>query len=382
MNSHQLVNQGNELRSQDQYHEALKCYAQAFVDDPENKDAWNNYGNVLREIGEPKRAIPFLQHACALDPNFVTAQFNIAIAALLAGDYKLGFDQYEWRWQYEHLANTKPKYTQPEWQGENLQGKTILVQAEQGFGDVIQFSRFLYDLHIRGAEILLLCMTGLVPLFQPSYVVKQCTANPDALGDFDYWVSIMSLPRILGITLDNIRHDLSYIQSQPEYIDTWAEKLGKKTAMRIGICWSGRRDNWVNRYKGVPVEHFVSLIKQYPQHEWISLQAEVYESEQDALSHTPIKSFPGSIQTWADTAGLVHHLDLVISVDTSIAHLSASMGRPTWMPLTKFAVDWRWGTSGNQTPWYPSMQLFRQQNFGDWPEVFAKISKFIDYYKV
>lgn len=382
MNSHQLVNQGNQLRSEDQYHEALAHYARAFVDDPENKDAWNNYGNVLREIGEPRRAIPFLQHACALDPEFVTAQFNIAIASLLAGDYKLGFEQYEWRWKYEHLANTKPQHQKPEWQGEDLQGKTILVQSEQGFGDVIQFSRFLYDLHLRGADILFVCMTGLVPLFQPSYVIKQCTADLDSLGDFDYWVSIMSLPRILGITQDTIRHDLSYIESQPEYINSWATRLGTKTKMRVGICWSGRRDNWVNRYKGVPVEHFIALTKKFPQHEWISLQAEVYETENEQISNSSIKSFPGSIQTWADTAGLVHHLDLVISVDTSVAHLSGAMGRPTWIPLTKFAVDWRWGTQGNQTPWYPSAQLFRQQEFGDWNTVFEKLVKFLDYYKV
>ena len=139
MKSDLLVAQGNEFRSRDQYQEALRCYAEAYAEDPNNKHAWNNYGNVLREIGEPKRAIPFLQHACELDPTFVTAQFNIAIAALLDNNYELGWQQYEWRWQYEHLAGTLPTLTAPRWTGQDIQGKTILIIGEQGFGDIIQF---------------------------------------------------------------------------------------------------------------------------------------------------------------------------------------------------------------------------------------------------
>lgn len=381
MDSNTLVDLGNKCRSEDQYYQALKHYAQSFVDDPENINAWNNYGNVLREIGEPLRAIPFLEHACVIKPDFVTAHFNQAIALLLAGDYIRGWEKYEWRWQYEHLANTKPQFNAPEWQGESLQGKTILVWSEQGFGDVIQFSRFLYDLHLRGAEILFFTMTGLVPLFQPSFAIKHCTANADSLGNFDYWIPMMSLPRVLKVTKDNLRHDLSYIQSQNEYIESWADRLGTKNKMRIGICWSGRRDNWVNRYKGVPVEYFVDLIQSNPQFEWITLQAESYDTEQEKLQTVPIRSFPGAIQSWADTAGLVHHLDLVISIDTSVAHLAGAMGKPTWIPLTKFAVDWRWGLGIDKTVWYPSATLFRQPDFGDWQSVFDRINKFLNQFK-
>lgn len=382
MDSNTLVDLGNQRRNEDQYHEALRYYAQSFIEDPENINAWNNYGNVLREIGEPMRAIPFLEHACVIKPDFVTGHFNQAVALLLAGEYARGWEKYEWRWQYEHLANSKPVFNAPEWQGESLEGKTILVYAEQGFGDVIQFSRFLYDLHIRGAEILFVCMTGLVPLFQPSYAIKQCTSDLDALSKFDCWIPIMSLPRVLKVTKDSLRHDLCYIQSQTEYINKWTTLLGSKTKMRIGICWSGRRDNWVNRYKGVPVSYFVDLIKSNPQHEWINLQAEALEDEQQKLNAVPIRSFPGAVQSWADTAGLVHHLDLVISIDTSIAHLAGAMGKPTWIPLTKFAVDWRWGLGIDQTPWYPSARLFRQPDFGDWGSVFAKLDKFLSQFKL
>lgn len=382
MNSDQLVHLGNDYRSKDQYNDALKYYAQAFVNDPLNVDAWNNYGNVLREIGEPKRAKPFLEHACVVKPDFVTAQFNLSIAALLAGDYDYGWKQYEWRWQYEHLAGTKPQTSRPEWQGEDLKGKTILVWAEQGLGDTIQFSRFLYDLHVKGAEILFVCMSGLVPLFQPSYVIKQCTDDPNTLGDFDYWIPMMSLPRVLGVTLENIRHDLSYVESQTEYISQWSERLGPKNNMRIGVCWSGRKDNWVNKYKGVPVEYFVELANKFPQHDWISLQAEAYDHEDEKIKNSNIKTFPGTINTWADTAGLVHHLDLVISIDTSVAHLAGAMGRPTWIPLTKFAVDWRWGLGVNRTPWYPSAMLFRQSDFGEWTDVFTSMERYLKLFKI
>jgi hypothetical protein len=152
--------------------------------------------------------------------------------------------------------------------------------------------------------------------------------------------------------------------------------------MRIGVCWSGRKDNWVNKYKGVPVEYFVELANKFPQHDWISLQAEAYDHEDEKIKNSTIKTFPGTVNTWADTAGLVHHLDLVISIDTSVAHLAGAMGRPTWIPLTKFAVDWRWGLGVNRTPWYPSAMLFRQPDFGEWTDVFTNIERYLKLFKI
>jgi hypothetical protein len=152
--------------------------------------------------------------------------------------------------------------------------------------------------------------------------------------------------------------------------------------MRIGVCWSGRKDNWVNRYKSFPVQHIIDLAQKFPQHDWINLQAEMTDDETSAVHQSNIVSFPGAISHWADTAGLVHHLDLVVSMDTSVAHLAASMGKPTWIPLTKFAVDWRWGTVDDTTPWYPTARLFRQSDFGDWHSVFQQLAKYIDLFKI
>ena len=381
MNSDELINLGNEYRSIDNYEKALECYASVFVKDRNNAAAWSNYGNVLREMGEPNKAIPFLQHATEIEPNFVTAQFNLSIAQLLKGDYQNGFKQYEWRWQFEHLAGTKPQIDKPEWQGQDLKGKTILVISEQGFGDVIQFSRFIVPLVQLGAQIILLTMPGLVPLFQPSSIIKLCTSG-EGIGNFDYWCPIMSLPYHLQLSKTDIKHELCYILAQDENIAEWAKKLGTKEKIRIGVCWSGRKDNWVNRYKSFPLEKLVNLANQYTEYEWINLQVECTDIEQKIIEESNIKVFPNSIQHWGNTAGMVHHLDLIISADTSIAHLASAMGKPTWIPLTKFAVDWRWGVESDNTVWYPSAKLFRQPNFGDWDSVFDKIEKFLPLFKI
>lgn len=191
MDTHQLVLQGNHNRNEDKYSDALRCYAESFLIDHGNKHAWNNYGNVLREIGEPTRAVPFLEHAIAIDPDFVTAHFNLAIAHLLAGNYTQGWQKYEWRWRYEHLDGTLPKLPKPRWTGQDLKDKTILVLQEQGFGDIIMMSRFLHDLYLKGCKIKFQVLPGLVRMFKPSFVIDAVSHDIEELGDYDYWTPIM-----------------------------------------------------------------------------------------------------------------------------------------------------------------------------------------------
>ena len=382
MKDNDLILIGNELRNQDQYDDALRCYGEAFLLNPLNIHAWNNYGNVLREVGEPVRARPFLEHAIALEPNFVHAQFNLAISSLLAGDYELGFKQYEWRWQYEHLQGSKPTLDKPEWQGDSIDNKTILVIGEQGFGDCIQFIRFTRDLKQRGANVIVCCLPGLVPLFAQLPFVKQVVTSLDANINFDCWISIMSLPLRLGITRDNLRQDQLYLGADIRQVDEWKQRLGPKRQMRVGIAWSGRTDSWANRYKQMPIDHVVDLVKTNPGIDWISLQVEPTEEAQHRIIEAGVLTFPGTVNHWGDTAALMYNLDLVISVDTSTAHLAGAMGRPTWVPLTKFAVDWRWGVNTDTTPWYPTVRLYRQPNYGDWGSTVDQMSKFLKYFKI
>ncbi len=381
MTPDELVHIGNNYRNSTEPAKALECYAQAFIAQPENIHAWNNYGNVLREMGEPKRAIPFLQHAIALDETYVTAQFNLSVAYLLSGDLTNGFRQYEWRWQYEHLAGTLPQLGKPMWEGQDLRGKKILVLWEQGLGDTIQFVRFFKDLHNLGAKVLFHTHMGMCELFHDNPYVYEVSDNRDDLTDYDYYITTMSLARVLNITLANLDNS-PYIVAQKGYIEPWRERLGAKTKMRVGVCWSGRKDSWINQHKGMHVTTILQLINARPEIEWINLLADANEEESQYILNSSMRVFPSSIRHWGDTAGLLHHLDLVISVDTAIAHLAGAMGKPLWIPLNNFAVDWRYLLNTVLHPWYSSARIFRQPSIGDWNSVLQEMHLFLDKVKI
>lgn len=382
MDANELINQGNALREQNQPWEALRCYGQAFLINPDHFSAWNNYGNVLRELGQPRRAIPFLQHAMAIDPTNTTAPFNLAVAYLLAGDWQQGWPAYEARWNFEHLANTLPNYSQPRWRGEDIKGKTILLIGEQGLGDTIQFARYALAVANMGVDVALAVPNGLVRLLRNPQALRYTLGSQDALPEFDTWAPLMSLPGIFGQHLENFQPVLSYISAGTEQRTAWRDRLGQKNRLRIGISWSGRRDTWINRHKSVPVEHIRDLILRHPQHQWVNLQVEALDTEMEFLKDTSLENYPGTISDMADTAGLIDNLDLVISVDTAISHLAGAMGRPTWVMLNQYAVDWRWLLDRNDSPWYPSARLFRQQSMGDWAPVIHQISRWIDHFKI
>jgi hypothetical protein len=382
MDINQIIEQGNQYRADNQPEAALQCYAEVMHQDRRSAAAFNNYGNVLREVGEPEGAIPFLTRAIQLDPNNITAQFNLAVAHLLNGNYAQGWPAYEVRFNYEHLAGTFPKFEQPRWTGQDLKGKTILVIGEQGHGDNIQFVRFLYNLHVMGAEIILQVTDGLVPMLSGSPIIKRVSGYDYSITDFDYWVPIMSIPGVLGITLQNLPSPMNYLNADGRLQQQWLQKLGPKKRMRVGFSWSGRRDAWLNRHKGMPFEDMLKMIQTNPQYEWINLQIDATDEETAALESAGVTMYPGSIQSFADTAALIVNLDVVISVDTAIAHLSGALGRPTWIMLNWFAVDWRWLLNRDSSPWYSTARLFRQPAMGDWTSVTKKVSQYLSWFKV
>ena len=382
MNSSELIEQGNQLRADRQPAAALRCYAQAFVDDPDSASAFNNYGNVLREIGQPKRAIPFLQHALVLQPDNPTAQFNLAVSYLIQGDYARGWPAYECRWNYEHLAGTQPQYAQPRWAGQDLRDKTILVIGEQGHGDNIQFMRFLFNLHAAGARVLFQVTDGLIPMLSGSNVVHWVGRYSVTPPEFDYWIPIMSLPGILGITTENLPKVVSYLNAHQDLFQQWQQRLGPKKRMRVGFCWSGRKDNWLNTHKGMPFDRMMELVKNNPTYEWVNLQVDASDEEDAVLAALGVTRYPGTIGSFADTASLIAHMDVVLSVDTSIAHLSAALGRPTWLMLNWFAPCWRWMLNRDSSPWYSSMRIFRQPAQDDWTSVTKKIEQYLSWFKV
>lgn len=382
MNTPELIDLGNSHRAQHRPLDALACYAQAFVTNPDLPAAWNNYGNVLRECGQPARSIPFLQHAEILDPKNVTSKFNLAVAWLMMGDWNRGWAQYEWRWQYEHLAGTLPQYSQPRWTGQDLKGKTILIQGEQGHGDNIQFVRFLYNLHVMGARIKLKVTDGLIPLLSSNSIIDHVMGYNDDAGEFDYWIPIMSIPGILGITVQNLPRPVNYLNANAGLSQQWLNTLGPKTRMRVGIAWSGRRDAWLNQHKGMTFEQAMTLIRKNPTVEWINLQIDATKEETAALAAAGVRLFPGAIHSFADTAALISAMDVVISVDTAVAHLAGALGRPTWICLNWFASCWRWMADRDDSPWYSTARLFRQPVIDDWDSVIHKVTQYLSWFKV
>jgi hypothetical protein len=381
MTPEELIDRGNQLREETRPIEALQHYAQAFIHSPDAFSAYNNYGNVLRELGHPERSIPFLQNALNIIPGQPTANFNLAVAYLLAGDYQKGWPQYETRWEFEHLNGMLPKFEQPRWTGEDLKGKTILIVGEQGHGDNIQFIRFVNNLRELGAEIILQMSDPLISLFD-STEIKKIIRFTDTPENFDYWTPIMSIPAILKTTIDTIPSQLQYLGANANSAAEWQKRLGIKNRLRVGFCWSGRRDSWINRHKAMPFIEMLTLIKQNPSYEWINLQADCTAEEEKILSVAGVTAYPGTIQNFSDTAGLVHHLDVVLSVDTAIAHLAGAMGRPVWIMLNAYALDWRWLLKRDDSPWYLSARLFRQPAIGDWESVTKKIHQYLGWYKI
>ena len=382
MDTELLIAQGNTHRADRQYNEALRCYALAFAQDHDSAAAFNNYGNVMREIGHPERAMPFLQHAALLDPTNVTARFNQAVSLLLMGNYSQGWPAYEARWDYEHLAGTEPKFAQPRWRGEDLRDKTILVVGEQGHGDNIQFCRFLFNLHVMGAKIKLQVTDGLIPMLSNSAIIASVGSYTTDMGEFDYWVPIMSIPGILGITLENLPTQVNYLNAEDHLVKAWLKLLGPKKKMRVGFSWSGRRDSWLNQHKGMPFEIMLELIRSNPDYEWVNLQIDATVDEEMALEDAGVTRYPGSITSFSDTAALITCMDVVISVDTAIAHLSGALGRPTWIMIQKFATDWRWLLNRESSPWYSTARLFRQSDFDDWAGVTKKVAQYLSWFKV
>jgi len=384
-NTEQLIAQGNTYREQHNPELALQQYALAMATDRGSSGAFNNYGNVLREVGDPAGSIPFLQRAIQLDSSNVTHHFNLAVAYLLSGDYVRGWPAYEARHNFEHLKGTIPNYPWPVWNGEDLKGKTIFIRGEQGHGDIIQFVRFIQNLKNIGGTVTVQVTDGLIPLIQSSEIGRdvRVISYAEHPGDtFDYWLPIMSLPGKLNVRVDNLPTVIQYLNPNPALVADWRRNLGVKNRLRVGFAWSGRRDSWINQHKAMPFQTMLDMIRSHPDYEWYNLQADCAAEEEKELVSAGVRCFPGGVNTFADTAALVSNLDVVVSVDTATAHLAAALGKPTWIMLNNYAPCWRWLLNRDDTPWYATARLFRQPRMGDWASVVEKIKLHLKLFKI
>jgi hypothetical protein len=192
----------------------------------------------------------------------------------------------------------------------------------------------------------------------------------------------MSIPGVLGNTLENLAQVQHYLRADAGLQNRWQQRLGPKTRLRVGFCWSGRRDTWINGHKGMPFEVMLDLIERNPGYEWINLQCDATAQEEAALVALGVRAWPGSIGNFQDSAALIMHCDVVLSVDTAVAHLAGALGRPVWVMLGQFALDWRWLLDRDSSPWYTSARLFRQPARDDWSSVTDRIHRFLAWFKV
>ncbi|MDD5328827.1 MAG: tetratricopeptide repeat protein [Sulfuricella sp.] len=363
-------NLGNALKAQGNLDAAIDRYQQAILLNPDFADAHHNLALVYTEKGMLQESIRCFQDAISVSPDFVNAHLNMSLSQLLMGSLEQGWAEYEWRWQSDHMQAIKYNYKQPLWLGkESLRGKTILLHHEQGFGDTIQFCRYAKLVAGLEATVLLLVPKPLKSLMTELEGASQVLAEGETLPKFDYHCPLMSLPLAFSTGLNTIPVEDSYLRYGPDHASKWAEKLGNKTQPRVGLVWSGSQTHKNDHNRSIPLNEVTAFLSDGVQ--FVSLQKEVRPLDQRVLEDTKnIAYFGRELHSFADTAGLIANMDLVISVDTSVAHLAAALGKTVWL-LLPFNPDWRWMLGRTDSPWYPSMKLFRQKEIGDWNSVLS-----------
>jgi hypothetical protein len=359
---------GNVLQKLERWEEALDCYDRALAVKPDYAIVHSNRGVVLKELHRFEEAREALDRAIALDGSNGAARFNRAILSLLCGRMPDGWSDYEQR-----RASLDPRYChRPCWTGSQaLSGRKILLYAEQGYGDTLQFCRYVPQIAALGAAVILEVQPPLVALLADLEGVAQIVAAGKPLPDFDYRCALMSLPHALQTTLETIPRTTPYLQSDVGRAKEWRSVLGERLGPRIGLAWSGSpiHDNDHNRSMAL-----APLLAALPaQFQYVSLQKDVRANDREALeSSSNLENVARELHDFSDTAALCESLDLVISVDTSVVHLCGALGKPCWLMLP-YHPDWRWLLERDDSPWYPSVRLYRQRWRGDWSGVLARV---------
>ena len=362
-------NLGNALRDLGRLEEAEACHRKALELDSCYLKARYNLGLVLKDQGKFNEGIACLKEVVKRKPDYVDAHWDLALTLLMKGDLEAGFEEYEWRWR---LAENPPRqFDKPVWNGGSLDGRTVLLHAEQGIGDSIQFARYVARVAKRSRRVVLECQKPLVNLFATLEGPAEIAARGEVLPEFDLHAPLLSLPRIFNTRLDQIPIAESYLAADPARGIKFAKTLEAKR-FNIGLAWAGKPTHRNDRNRTVGIEPFITLLGT-PGCTFHSLQIGQRAEDIFAYGCTGlIHDHANIIEDFADTAALVSALDLVISVDTSICHLAGALGKPCWVVLP-YTPDWRWLMAREDSPWYPSLRLFRQKSFGDWLGVFARI---------
>ena len=365
-------NRGNSQEELKELEAALESYYQAIRLKPDYPEALCNQGLALQQLNMLDTAVASYDKAIAIKPNFSAAYMNKSLALLLRGDYEEGWELYESRWKTNDFRLPKRSFIQPLWLGNYyIQDKTLLLHSEQSFGDTIQFCRYVEFVAELGVRVILEVEQPLIGLLRQLEGVAEFVPKGALLPAFDYHCPLMSLALAFNTTIDSIPSFPNYLSSEKDKVTEWEGKLGPKTKPRIGLVWSSKTKHYNVKNRNVQLS---SLVKELPsEFQYVSLQKEVMEDDWATLrSQTNILHYGEELKDFAETAALCELMDLVISVDTSVTHLSAALGKPTWVMLP-FSPSWRWLLDRDDSPWYPSVKLYRQPSIGDWSSVFERV---------
>jgi tetratricopeptide (TPR) repeat protein len=358
--AHQLVKGG-------QLEEAAALYQSALRRQPDDAETCNNLANVLQDLGQVPAAIAMFRRALALRPGFAESRFGLGLALLVSGNFRQGWPLYEERWTVTGRSKTRG-FVVPMWDGNDLNGRRIFLHTEQGLGDAIQFIRYVPLVCERGGRVFVGCFPQLRRLFEGQLGIERVVAEQEPLPEFDLHCPLLSLPRIFGTTLQTIPASTSCLECRPEWAEKWKSRLPE--GMKVGLVWSGNPEHKKDRDRSIPLSA-LSPLAQLRNVTWISLQKGP-AAAQPRPRDLEMIDWTSELNDLADTAGLISHLDLVIAADTAVAHLAGAMGKPTWL-LLPFAPDWRWLLEREDSPWYPTMRLFRQPRRGTWDDVVKKV---------
>ena len=373
-NPHALYNKGNALRLLGRDADAVAAYDRALAALPGHVNAWMNRGLALMALNRHQEALASYGRALALQPDNPDVNFNESLALLTLGDYARGFAKYEWRWKRSGTG-ARPRFRKPPWLGEiPLQGKTILLHAEQGLGDTIQFVRYVPLLAKDGAKVMIEAPRELKDLLATVPGVSLVVGQGEAVPPFDVHCPLASLPLACKTQLASVPAEIPYLRASEERIARWRQRLEAVPAPRIAIAWSGRAAHVNDRNRSIAFAELEPLLATPGVH-FVSIQHEPRAADAERLAGDPrIVHIGSELADLADTAAVLALCDLAICVDTSVAHLAAAMDRPVFV-LLPFQPDWRWTADRDFSPWYPRARLFRQPNPGNWQSVLKRVSE-------
>jgi tetratricopeptide (TPR) repeat protein len=374
-------NRGNALQELKLFEEAVAGYDRALALRGDLAEAHSNRGNALKELGRFDEALASYQAALAVRPDFADAHFNEAMCRLLIGDLYRGWEKNEWRWETAQIRNAKRSFSQPLWLGsDEIAGKTILLHAEQGLGDTIQFCRYAPLVAARGARVILEVQAPLHDLMNTLSEAVQIVSAGDPLPDFALHCPLLSLPLAFATRLETIPFATPYLSAQEAKTRAWRERLGKHRKPKVGLVWAGnpRKElpgaNRIDGQRSIALDRLTPLF-QIAACEFFSLQKgdDAVRQLRDSALGQQITDVTDDLHDFSDTAALIENLDLVISVDTSVAHLAGALGKPFWL-LNRYNTCWRWLLDREDSPWYPTARLFRQDTTRDWDPVIARVA--------